>query len=398
MKFASILTLRFAHLQRARVVDEVCLLQGSTKTSFLFSPFPFTFLEEGKGSELTFICYALPVCDGLAFMKINLFEETKEVWDRFIIENDGSFLQSFEWGEVQESLSKKVWRFEVREKDQVLSQVQIIKETFSFGKSLFYIPFGPCFKRSVFLKTKKEILQLILKELKKRASEEKGIFLKIEPLIALPKELGGVPSLKRFQPQKTLILNLKKTEQEIFQGFHQKTRYNIRLAEKKGIEIIKTYNLQSEAKNYLDDFYKLIQKTASRDKFTPYPKNYYQKIFEKTGAYLFLAKYKKKVIAANLVIFFGKQAIYLHGASNYKYRKLMAPHLLQWVQIKEAKNKGCESYDFWGIDEEKWPGLTRFKKGFGGEEIEYPRGEDFVFSNFWYNFYRVVRKLSHPLS
>lgn len=339
-------------------------------------------------------------------MKIILFQGTKEEWNKFIIENDGSFLQSFEWGEFQKGLQKKTWRFLIKEKDKVIAEAQVIKETFSFGKSLFYIPFGPCFSQDLFLKGKKEVLNLILKQFKNLAKKEKAIFLKIEPFSPLPKLPEANNSQKRFQPQKTLLLNLKnKTAEEIFQQFHQKTRYNIRLAEKKGVEVISTYNLQLTPKenlrfptgqatnNYFNAFYKLVQRTAKRDKFTPYPKSYYQKLLEETGAYLFLAKYKERIIAANIVIFFGKEAIYLHGASNHKYRKLMAPHLLQWTQIKEAKKRDCAVYDFWGIDEKKWPGLTRFKKGFGGEELQYPEGKDFIFSNFWYKTYQVLRRV-----
>lgn len=330
-------------------------------------------------------------------MQIILFQKTKEEWNKFIIENDGSFLQSFEWGEFQKSLQKKIWRFEIKGSSKVLAEALIVKETFPFGKSLFYIPFGPCFSQELFLKSKKEILKLILKELKKIAKKEKAIFLKIEPVSPLPKMSEAINSFKRFQPQQTLLLNLKDKEEEIFKQFHQKTRYNIRLAERKGIEVILKENLRfskgQATNNYFNTFYKLVQKTAKRDKFTPYPKAYYQKLLEKTGVCLFLAKYKEKIIAANIVVFFGKEAIYLHGASNYKYRKLMAPHLLQWVQIKEAKKRKCEIYDFWGIDEKKWLGITRFKKSFGGEEFQYPQGKDFVFSNFWYRTYQVLRKI-----
>lgn len=330
-------------------------------------------------------------------MQIILFQKTKEEWNKFIIENDGSFLQSFEWGEFQKSLQKKIWRFEIKGNSKVLAEVLIVKETFPFGKSLFYIPFGPCFSQELFLKSKKEVLKLILKELKKIAKKEKAIFLKIESVSPLPKMSEAINSFKRFQPQQTLLLNLKDKEEEIFKQFHQKTRYNIRLAERKGIEVILKENLRfskgQATNNYFNTFYKLVQKTAKRDKFTPYPKAYYQKLLEKTGVCLFLAKYKEKIIAANIVVFFGKEAIYLHGASNYKYRKLMAPHLLQWVQIKEAKKRKCEIYDFWGIDEKKWLGITRFKKSFGGEEFQYPQGKDFVFSNFWYRTYQVLRKI-----
>jgi lipid II:glycine glycyltransferase (peptidoglycan interpeptide bridge formation enzyme) len=327
-------------------------------------------------------------------MKINFFQGNQEEWNNFLIENDGSFLQSFEWGEFQKSLQKKIWRFEIKEKEKKLAEAQVIKEAFSFGKSLFYIPYGPCFQEGLFLKEKKEVLYFILKELKKLAKKEKTIFLKVESVSPLPKISEGVKSLKRFQPPKTLILKLKdKSEEDLFIHFHPKTRYNIRLAEKKGVRVITTNNQQLLTNNYFDGFYKLIQKTAKRKKIKPYSKNYYRKLLEIMSAELFLACFKEKIIAANIVIFFGGGATYLHGASNYRYRKLMAPHLLQWSQIKEAKNKGCEIYDFWGIDEEKWPGLTRFKKGFGGEELQYPEGEDFVFSNFWYKTYKILRRI-----
>jgi len=110
------------------------------------------------------------------------------------------------------------------------------------------------------------------------------------------------------------------------------------------------------------------------------------------SAEIFLAKYKNKIIAANLLVFFGKRATYLHGGADYKYRKVMAPHLLQWTQIQEAKKRGYDEYDFWGIDEKNWPGLTRFKKSFQGEEFEYPQGKDFLLRDFWYKLYRLIKK------
>ena len=71
----------------------------------------------------------------------------------------------------------------------------------------------------------------------------------------------------------------------------------------------------------------------------------------------------------------------------------MAPHLLQWEQIKEAKKRGCIEYDFWGIDDKKWPGVTRFKRGFGGREINYPNAHDLVFQPIWYLIYKIARKI-----
>ncbi len=333
-------------------------------------------------------------------MRLSYFEGKKREWDEFLIQNKGSFLQSFNWGEFQKDLGKKIWRFRIISSEkQILAQAQIIKESFFIPGmrkreigAMFYIPYGPCFRNS-FLK-KEKIIEVILKETKQLAKEEGAIFLKIEPLSSLKREtflsdLKEVRPLKRIQPKKTLILDLNKNLEEIFQNLHPKTRYNIRLAQRKGLTVKKG---QWDSNDF-ENFWELIQKTAKRKKIRSYSKDYYRKLLKIMDTELFLAEYKDKIIAANIVIFFGKKAIYLHGGSDYQFRSLMAPHFLQWKQIERAKEKGCVEYDFWGIDEKKWPGLTRFKKGFGGEEITYPEGKDFIFSNFWYKVYQFGRKI-----
>jgi len=325
---------------------------------------------------------------------------TKDEWNKFLAENRGSFLQSWGWGEFQTSLLKKIWRFCLGEENKVLEEDQLIKETFPLNlKNFLYIPYGPCFKEELFVKARRKILNLVFKEAKKIAQKENAVFLKIEPTLPWPKDLGGEKSFKRIQPKKTLILDLKKSGEEIFKNFHPKTRYNIRLAQRKGVKIFTatyntqhtTHNMQQAASKYIDIFYKLVQRTATRDKFAPYQKGYYKKILENLPSELFLAEYKQKIIAANLLIFFGKKTTYLHGGADYKYRKIMAPHLLQWTQIQESQKRGYERYDFWGIDEKRWPGLTRFKKSFQGEELEYQNGKDFVFQSFWYKIYKLIK-------
>lgn len=324
----------------------------------------------------------------------------KTDWNQFLIENNGNFLQSFEWGEFQKEVSKKIWRIEIKKEDDILAEAQTIKEPFPL-KSFLYIPFGPVFKKDLSLKRKKEILGLILKKEHQLAKKKRAFFLKIEPFTALPepvpRDFGFRDPLKRIQPQKTLILELRKPEEEIFKNFHPKTRYNIKLAERKKVRIL----LMTNESKTIREFYKLVQKTSKRNKLHPYPEEYYRKMLEIKGkdlkSELFLAKYKNKVIAGNIIIFFGQRATYLHGASDYKYRALMAPHFLQWRQIMEAKKRGCKEYDFWGIDETRWPGLTRFKKSFGGREIEYPSGRDIIFQNNWYRIYKIIRKTRKPV-
>ncbi len=298
-----------------------------------------------------------------------------------------SFLQSCDWAEFQKSLGRKVWE---------MNGISVIKHNLPLGKSYLYAPrCGGDFLSEVFLKKVKET-----------AKKENAIFLKIEPSSILGELREGKPSVlkklgfkkaQNIQPRKTLILDVTKSEKDLLEQMHHKTRYNIRLAERKNIKIRKD-------KTKFEDFWKLIQKTTKRDGFRPHPKEYYKKMLDIPGMELFVAEYpekspistngasQNKIIAANIVVFHKKQAIYLHGASDYEYRKLMAPHLLQWQQILEAKKRDCAEYDFWGIDDKKWPGVTRFKKGFSGKEIEYPNAYDLTFESFWYIFYRVAKK------
>jgi len=283
-----------------------------------------------------------------------------------------SFLQSKEWLNFQSSLGRKVWQ---------IDGIIVIKHNLPFEKSYLYAPrCNRGFLSETFLEKIKEI-----------AKQENSIFLKIEPAEeAGAIDLGkyGFVKAHNIQPIKTLILDISKPEQELLNQMHYKTRYNIKLAEKR----VKAQISKLKSQNF-NDFWKLIQETIKRGKFRSHPKEYYQKMLEIPGLELFVTEFQNKIIAANIVVFYEKIAIYLHGASDYEQRNLMAPHLLQWEQIKEAKKRGCIEYDFWGIDEQKWPGVTRFKKGFGGREISYPGAYDLVFQPLWYKIYKIARKI-----
>ena len=282
-----------------------------------------------------------------------------------------SFLQSKSWIKFQKSLGRKVWQ---------IDSVDIIKHNLPFGKSYLYAP--RC--------EGKFLSESFLKQIKEIAKQENAIFFKIEPT-EINKNFGLRKS-KDIQPTKTLILDITKSEEELLKQMHSKTRYNIQLAAKKGVLIKK-----DESK--FEDFWQLIRETSKRDGFKPHPKEYYRGILEIPEVELFSAEYpangagKNKIIAANIMVFYDKQVIYLHGASDYEHRNLMAPHLLQWEQIKEAKKRGCVEYDFWGIDEKKWPGVTRFKKGFGGKEVMYPGAYDLIFQPIWYKIYRIAKRI-----
>jgi len=288
-----------------------------------------------------------------------------------------SFLQSSAWTDFQKSLGRKTWQ---------MDSALIIKNDLLFGKSYLYSPrLRPDAHRDFGGQARFEDW---INRVKKIAKDEKAIFLKLEFEDSADKKIlkkFGFRKSQNIQPQKTLILDITKPEEELLKQMHSKTRYNIRLAKKKNIEIKKD-------KNKFEEFWRLLQQTTKRDGFRPHPKEYYRKMLEVSRVELFVAEYQGKVIAANIVVFYRKTAIYLHGASDYKYRNLMTPHLLQWKQIKEAKKQGCSEYDFWGINEKKWPGVTRFKKGFNGKEVIYPGAYDLVFQPIWYKIYQLARK------
>lgn len=284
-----------------------------------------------------------------------------------------SFLQTKDWADFQNSLGHKIWQ---------IDGILIIQHCLPFNKNYLYSP------RLCFSDFKEQVhFKGWINEIKQIAEKEKAIFLKLEFKDNIDKKnLKGFKKSYNIQFQKTIILDIRKSEQELLKSFHQKTRYNIRLAQKKNIKI-------KRDKKYFKDFWILIQKTAQRDNFHTHLENHYKNLLKIPGIELFVAEIDNKIISANIVLFYKNQAIYLHGASDYNYRNLMAPYLLQWEQIKEAKKKGCVKYDFWGIDEKKWPGVTRFKKGFKGKEIKYPCAYDLVFNDFWYKIYKIAKKL-----
>ena len=177
-----------------------------------------------------------------------------------------------------------------------------------------------------------------------------------------------------------------------------KTRYNINLAERKGVEV----EISTDPEK-VDVFHKILVETVSRNSFRGHPKSYYEKILgffgERGIIKLYLAKFEGKYVVVNIMCFYGDTVLYLHGASSNEFRNVKAPYLLQCRAICDAKTNGFNHYDFWGIaptDDplHRWAGVTRFKKGFGGEQINYPGTFDVVISKSWYLIYKVFRFLN----
>jgi peptidoglycan pentaglycine glycine transferase (the first glycine) len=178
-----------------------------------------------------------------------------------------------------------------------------------------------------------------------------------------------------------------------------KTRYNIKVAQKHGVL---TRNIKHETHNKdIEEFLRLVKVTAKRDGITPHPDDYYRKMFETIPAEnlkLYVAEYNNKIIASNIVIFYGNTATYLHGASDNEFRNVMSPYLLQWQAIKDAKKAGIMKYDFGGVKKSNnnaWSGITKFKTGFSPniKATEFPGSYDIVLDNLRYSSYRFIQAL-----
>jgi len=321
-------------------------------------------------------------------MKFDLVAD-KNVWNQLVGEkHPNQFLQSWEWGEFQKALGREVRRFKIDKDDFLVSLGQIVRYDLPLGFTYLYLPRGPLATGAA-QNHAEEFLRIFQREV--GGFFASPIFVRAESADFDFSRAPGFRRTRDVQPSRTLILNLEKDEDELLQAMHQKTRYNMRLAVKHEVGIRKM------EENEFEKFWNLIQVTTARDKFRAHPKSYYEKMIQALGrdmCQVWFAEYKGEVIAANLMIFWGDTVTYVHGASSSDHRNVMAPHLLHWEIIKRAKELGYKFYDFWGVapkDEpaHPWAGISRFKRGFGGEEVSYAGTFDWPINKFWYLLYRL---------
>ncbi len=356
-------------------------------------------------------------------------------WNTFVSASPaGSFLQSYDWGLFQNEAGNHAHviiatekrsftvdftgekKFRGRGNDKWRMAALVLTHPLPFGKTFLYAPRGPLVD---FLSLKKPVgvFEIFLREVRQLAERENAIFFRMDPEWAATKEIkeflkrvGLRESSKDVQPRETIILDLTKSEEEILASMRPKTRYNIRLAERKEVTVSKN---ESVTNGYFERVWPLFEETVKRDGFHLHTRKYYENMLVGGGSglsgrvrsspsdpvgELFTAEYKGTILAANITIFFGPRATYLHGASSNDYRNSMAPYLLHWETIKEAKRRGCTEYDLWGVSEKKWPGVTRFKRGFGGNEARYAGTYDYPLDRLWYTLYTIIQKLRKRVS
>ena len=326
------------------------------------------------------------------------------------------FLQSSEWRKFQEATMKRTFHLDLSHPNTLPRGewdfefwMNVIEHKLPIVGKYFYVPRWPEARITNYEVGIKKIIEL--------ARENKIGWIRIDPenqrildLIKnnLDHEIKKAPH--DMQPKELFVIDILKSEEELLSEMKAKTRYNIKLAEKKDVKVV-----VSREEKYVEEFLRLVKATAKRKKINFHPEDYYRKMIEMIGENilkLYCAEYNGpastreddsstrggKVIAANLVVFYNKTAIYLHGATDDEYRNVMAPYLLQWQAIKDAKNAGCEKYDFGGVkmgDSNSWGGITKFKLGFSEntKPIEFPGSYDIVISPLRYWVYRILQKI-----
>ena len=335
----------------------------------------------------------------------------RELWrDLAASHPAGHLLQSWEWGELKAHFGWRVVRLGWAESGRWVAGAQVLLRPVPPVFTIAYVPKGPlvdwrCPSR----------LAAVLSDLHRMGRAWRAIFLKIEPNAEDDPELAAALGRHGFgcgagvQPARTMLVDLSGDEEAILAAMKQKTRYNIRLAERKGVSV------RLAGVDDLPTFFRLMQATSRRDGFGIHPLSYYRAAFELFApqrAALLLAEVAGEPVAGLMVFAHGSTATYLYGASSDSHREKMPAYLAQWAAMRWGREHGCMCYDLWGIpdcDEATleagfadhtgrgaapaisgdalW-GVYRFKRGFGGQVVRASGAYDYVYIRPLYWLYR----------
>jgi lipid II:glycine glycyltransferase (peptidoglycan interpeptide bridge formation enzyme) len=340
-------------------------------------------------------------------------------------ELDGSenLLQSGFWGEFKKTAGwfsrAFLWRA-----GELEGRFLILERRFPGGLSMAYVPYGPELPEAIENDpdSVSRLLSLIGRELKTHLSRNCFIIrfdltggtrapvgsTEVSTYPApLTRPLRKAPY--RVQPQDTVLLNLEKDEESLLSDMHKKTRYNIRLASKKGVVIHRFTG--EDALQVLPDWYEIYRETGRRDGISLHAESYYRRLFSEAESYqssrpsisLYTATHETDLLAGIIIANMSGRAVYMYGASSGLKRELMPNQLLQWTAIRDAGKEGAREYDFFGIppaDNPSHPmhGLWRFKTGFGGEIVHYRGAWDFPLKGLVYAAYRVMERMRGGLA
>lgn len=316
-------------------------------------------------------------------------QKKAQEWNAIMVqEKNAPFLQTYQWGTFQEKRGFEVERFESSD-----GRAQAFCYPLFCGRSYWYIPYYPLLNEGGY----HDFFQRLTE------SKKKSVFIRYEPL----RNRAQGHLSEELTPATTLILTISNGADALLSGMHPKTRYNIGISAKRGVEIGIARPEHSDYSLICEDAIRLFRATGERQSFRVQTHAYFTTLFssfsheaqESTQPWirLYYAKYHDTLLGAILVMYFGDTATYLYGGSAAAHREMMAPHALQWTAIQDALRNTYCYYDFWGIapnDDPRhpWAGITRFKKGFGGDVVTRPGTFDSSIRRADYVLYGALRK------
>jgi len=299
-----------------------------------------------------------------------------EKYNKFVRSREHtSALQDLNWGKVKEG----EWQAEavyLEQNGNITAAMTILIRTFAKGITLMYAPRGPvCDIEDI------ATVKAVINEAKVLAKKYNAFALKFDPEAVYDKKLEMLYKKSGFkvrnndkykhefiQPIYNMILRIGgKTEEEILKGYSEKTRYNIRVAEKKGVTV-----RWSRDEKDIEKFYELSEITAARDKISLRSLEYYKRMLEaydEDHLRIYVAEHEGQALSSAIALNYGGKLFYIYGASSNEKRNLMPNYLMQQTMIRWAIETGCTEYDFGGVFEmDKSNGLFRFKDGFCKQE------------------------------
>jgi peptidoglycan pentaglycine glycine transferase (the first glycine) len=298
-----------------------------------------------------------------------------------------TFLQGEKFAIFREKIGEKNFRLGSFYGEKLIGTLQCQKIVARRGTFL-HVAHGPLIMSAHI----DESLPALLKELKKLGKKEHCDFIRVSPLLPeLTEEVfrksNFIPAPLHINPDRTWVLNLEQDEDELLKNMRKSTRYEVRKGEKSGIKLC-----QGNTTDDLKNFWELHEQTAARQKFVPFSKKSTEiemKVFG-NDCQIFTAQHDRKNIASSVILFDSHSGYYHQGASVLS--KIPGAHATLWAAIKEAKLRGCKEFNFWGVSpsekpDHPWAGLSRFKRGFGGDERKYLRAQDLpLTTKYWLNF------------
>lgn len=320
-------------------------------------------------------------------------QSLQKQWEDLVKKNPASgYMQSFWWADFQNLLGWDTYKIGIFNREKLLGGAVIAKYSHYKNKSILYIGEGPILPYS---EPEAENMFILLMNQIDTIAEFDGSHptshISIEPKLykvpAFFSRLKKAPTDR--QPRSTLMIDLQKSEEEILKQMKLKGRYNIKIAQKYNVEISHTNPQEGER-----DFLKLYLPFVKRNGFDGKDEDYFERLNyvleEVGGGEYFFAKYKDQIVAAALVIYYGKAATFLFGASSDMHKQTMSSYALHWEIMKHAKQSGYKWYDWYGISPGEntaahpWDGFTAFKKKFGGEQVDYIGAYDFIYNKNLY--------------